>query len=66
MSSPEGRRPTWPGLLNRLLAGQDLSAADTAWAMREVMTGEATPVCLTWKMCVKLVVPFNEPGMYIW
>ena len=44
MSSPEGPRPTWPGLLNRLLAGQDLSSADTAWAMREVMTGEATPV----------------------
>ena len=43
MSSPGGRGPTWPGLLNRLLAGQDLSAADTAWAMREVMTGEATP-----------------------
>ncbi|TFV65222.1 UNVERIFIED_ORG: anthranilate phosphoribosyltransferase [Bacillus sp. AZ43] len=36
--------PTWPSLLNRLLAGKDLSAADTAWAMREVMTGEATPV----------------------
>jgi anthranilate phosphoribosyltransferase len=37
-------RPTWPGLFNRLLAGQDLSSAETAWAMREVMTGEATPV----------------------
>jgi anthranilate phosphoribosyltransferase len=36
-------RPSWPGLLNRLLAGQDLTADDTAWAMREVMTGEATP-----------------------
>jgi anthranilate phosphoribosyltransferase len=35
--------PTWPTLLNRLLAGHDLSAADTSWAMREVMTGEATP-----------------------
>jgi anthranilate phosphoribosyltransferase len=35
--------PTWPGLLTRLLAREDLSAADTAWAMREVMTGEATP-----------------------
>ncbi|MGY2004096.1 anthranilate phosphoribosyltransferase [Blastococcus sp. SYSU DS1024] len=34
--------PTWPGLLNRLLAGQDLTAEDTRWAMREVMTGEAT------------------------
>jgi anthranilate phosphoribosyltransferase len=37
------RTPTWPGLLNRLLAGEDLSAEDTRWAMREVMTGEATP-----------------------
>ncbi len=37
-------RPTWPALLNRLLAGSDLSAADTAWAMGEIMTGEATPV----------------------
>nr|WP_204263935.1 anthranilate phosphoribosyltransferase [Geodermatophilus normandii] len=30
-------------MLTRLLAREDLSAADTAWAMREVMTGEATP-----------------------
>ena len=36
-------RPTWPALLTRLLAREDLSAADTAWAMREVMAGEATP-----------------------
>lgn len=33
----------WPGLLAALLAGQDLSPDDTAWAMREVMSGEATP-----------------------
>ena len=44
MSAPPAGRPTWPGLLNRLLARQDLSAADTTWAMREIMTGEATPV----------------------
>jgi anthranilate phosphoribosyltransferase len=30
-------------LLNRLLAREDLTAADTAWAMREIMTGAATP-----------------------
>ena len=36
-------RPSWSGLINRLLSGQDLAAADTSWAMREVMTGEATP-----------------------
>ena len=35
--------PTWPSLLNRLLTRTDLSADETAWAMREVMTGEATP-----------------------
>ena len=36
--------PTWPGLLSTLLAGTDLTAADTAWAMQQVMSGEATPV----------------------
>lgn len=35
--------PTWPGLLHRLLAGADLTADDTGWAMTEVMTGSATP-----------------------
>lgn len=35
--------PTWPGLLNRLLRREDLSADDTRWAMRQVMTGEASP-----------------------
>jgi anthranilate phosphoribosyltransferase len=41
---PAAARPTWPGLLGRLLRREDLSAADTAWAMGEIMTGEATPV----------------------
>jgi anthranilate phosphoribosyltransferase len=44
MSTATPGRPTWPALFNRLLAREDLSAADTSWAMREVMTGEATPV----------------------
>ncbi|GAA3812726.1 MULTISPECIES: anthranilate phosphoribosyltransferase [Amycolatopsis] len=34
---------TWPTLLNQLIAGADLSAEDTAWAMDQVMSGEATP-----------------------
>ena len=34
---------TWPALLGSLLRGEDLTAADTAWAMGEVMAGEATP-----------------------
>jgi len=33
----------WPTLLAALLAGQSLRAEDTAWAMGEVMAGEATP-----------------------
>ena len=35
--------PTWPQLLTRLLARDDLTSADTAWAMGEIMSGEATP-----------------------
>jgi anthranilate phosphoribosyltransferase len=34
---------TWPGLLGQLLRQESLSSADTAWAMGEVMSGEATP-----------------------
>ncbi|MBQ6643501.1 MAG: anthranilate phosphoribosyltransferase [Saccharopolyspora sp.] len=34
---------SWPALLGHLVAGNDLSAQDTAWAMDLVMTGEATP-----------------------
>ncbi|CAN5262735.1 anthranilate phosphoribosyltransferase [soil metagenome] len=33
----------WPELLSRLLRGDDLGTADTAWAMGEVMAGEASP-----------------------
>src|SRR5947209_10139296 len=43
MSAIPSAAPTWPALLTRLLAREDLSADDTAWAMREIMTGEATP-----------------------
>jgi anthranilate phosphoribosyltransferase len=33
---------SWPALLNGLLAGHDLAADDTAWAMDRIMGGEAT------------------------
>ncbi|OKI77632.1 anthranilate phosphoribosyltransferase [Micromonospora sp. CB01531] len=33
---------TWPLLLNALLRGEELSTADTAWAMDEIMTGSAS------------------------
>ncbi|MQA32424.1 anthranilate phosphoribosyltransferase [Modestobacter roseus] len=35
--------PTWPALLGRLARREDLGTDDTRWAMRQVMTGEATP-----------------------
>jgi anthranilate phosphoribosyltransferase len=34
---------TWPHLLSMLLRGEELSTEDTAWAMREIMSGNATP-----------------------
>ncbi|MET8233740.1 anthranilate phosphoribosyltransferase [Micromonospora sp. NPDC005298] len=33
---------TWPHLLNALLRGEELTTADTAWAMDEIMTGSAS------------------------
>ncbi|MFD7665822.1 anthranilate phosphoribosyltransferase [Streptomyces sp. NPDC059788] len=38
--------PTWPALLNALLERRDLTEADTAWAMGQVMTGDAGPARL--------------------
>ena len=38
---------SWPDVLGTLIAGEDLSADQTAWAMGEVLAGEATPVQIT-------------------
>lgn len=37
---------TWPDLTAALIAGRDLSAEQTAWAMDAVMAGAATPIQL--------------------
>lgn len=34
----------WPGLLSHLVAGRDLTREDCTWAMREIMSGEASSV----------------------
>ena len=34
--------PTWPEVLGTLVAGRDLDAEQTAWAMGEILSGEAT------------------------
>ncbi|HET6878408.1 MAG TPA: anthranilate phosphoribosyltransferase [Jatrophihabitans sp.] len=44
MTRPVGR--SWPALLTSLTAGQALTADDTAWAMNEIMAGDATPAQL--------------------
>nr|WP_227467704.1 anthranilate phosphoribosyltransferase [Nocardioides lijunqiniae] len=42
-----GTRPrpgvTWPDVLSALVAGSDLTAEQTTWAMGEILSGEATP-----------------------
>lgn len=37
-------RTTWPALLNALIDGESLSSEETAWAMNQIMAGEATDV----------------------
>jgi anthranilate phosphoribosyltransferase len=44
MTTPAG--PSWPALLTALMGGAELSADQTAWAMDEVMAGNATPAQL--------------------
>jgi anthranilate phosphoribosyltransferase len=38
-----GETFSWPTILSALMRGEDLDADATAWAMGEIMTGEATP-----------------------
>lgn len=35
---------SWPEVLGRLLSGESLSKDEAAWAMEQIMAGEATPV----------------------
>lgn len=37
---------TWPQIISSLLLGEDLSVANAAWAMEQVMTGAAAPAQL--------------------
>lgn len=37
---------SWPHVLETLIEGSDLSISESSWAMRQVMTGEATPAQL--------------------
>ena len=35
---------SWPDVLGSLISGDDLDSDQTAWAMGEILAGEATPV----------------------
>jgi anthranilate phosphoribosyltransferase len=37
-------RPTWPGLLSRIADAEALQPEEAAWAMRQIMSGEASDV----------------------
>ncbi len=41
--SPAGGRFGWPGVLTDLVAGRDAGRDVTAWAMRQILDGAATP-----------------------
>ena len=43
MTTPGSAGPTWPVVLSTLLAGTDLDTASSAWAMEQILGGEATP-----------------------
>ncbi|TCP55094.1 anthranilate phosphoribosyltransferase [Tamaricihabitans halophyticus] len=42
-AEPDESAHTWPRLLGELVAGHDLNAVDTAWAMDQIMSAAATP-----------------------
>lgn len=42
MAAPTTEQRSWPELLATLLRGDELSTAETAWAMGEIMSGAAT------------------------
>ncbi|MEU8133400.1 anthranilate phosphoribosyltransferase [Streptodolium elevatio] len=43
-STNPGQARSWPDVLTALMRGEDLDAGTTAWAMDQIMTGDATPV----------------------
>src|SRR3954462_13715302 len=53
--------PTWPNLLSALLRSEELPAQDTAWAMGEIMAGNATPVQVA-GLAVALRAKGETPG----
>ena len=53
--------PTWPAVLSTLIGGSSLGSADTAWAMDEIMGGNASPAQLA-AFAVLLRAKGETPG----
>jgi len=53
--------PTWPNVLAALVRGEELATADTAWAMGEIMNGDATPAQIA-AFAVALRAKGETPG----
>lgn len=60
-AGPEPDARSWPDLIAALLRRDDLAAADTAWAMDRVMSGDATPAQLA-GFLVALRAKGESPG----
>jgi anthranilate phosphoribosyltransferase len=54
-------REAWPTLIHALLRGDELSTEDTAWAMSEIVSGEATAVQIA-AFAVALRAKGETPG----
>jgi anthranilate phosphoribosyltransferase len=53
-----GATPTWPQLLGRLTDGQHLARGQAAWAMDQIMTGNARPAQIAaFAVAMKMKVP---------
>jgi anthranilate phosphoribosyltransferase len=53
-----GAAPTWPQLLGRLTDGQNLARGQAAWAMDQIMTGNARPAQIAaFAVAMKMKVP---------
>src|SRR4029078_4207356 len=42
-ATSSGNAMTWPTLFTSLLSGQDLGTHESAWAMDQIMSGQASP-----------------------
>ncbi|WP_231964942.1 anthranilate phosphoribosyltransferase [Mycobacterium sp. E3339] len=56
--SARGAAPSWPGVLARLTDGQDLARGQAAWAMEQIMAGDASPAQVAaFAVAMKMKVP---------